>query len=320
MKPALDPRDPVTGRAVRGLAGFSSVSAVELRHLRYFVAVAEELHFRRAAERLHISQPPLSQQIRQLEDAVGVQLLARNRRGVQLTPAGQSFLEEAREILASVDDAAETARRVSRGEVGQLSVGFVGSAMYGVLPEILRSFREGHPDVELRLRELPSAPQLEGLRSGRIDVGFVRPPVQDPDLMSETVLREPVVAALPEWHRLSARRRLRLADLRHESFVLMGHREAPGLHDALVGAMWAAGSAPGVIQEVAEMQTVVGLVAAGLGVSLVPASVQALKRRGVVYRPVIEDAPRIELDLVWRTGDASPVLDAFRQLVRAHPA
>src|SRR5881275_1522994 len=167
---------------------------MELRHLRYFVAVAEELHFRRAAERLHMSQPPLSQQIRRLEDEVGATLFVRNQRRVELTAAGQAYLARARDILAAVEDAAREARRVQRGEVGRLDVGFVGSAMYSVVPELLRAFRERFPDVGLRLRELGTAEQLRRLEDGRLDVGFLRPPGGRPGLSIETVLREPVLA------------------------------------------------------------------------------------------------------------------------------
>src|SRR5690348_12762130 len=160
---------------------------MELRHLRYFIAVAEELHFRRAAERLHMSQPPLSQQIRQLEEEVGAQLLTRNQRKVELTAAGAAFLVRAREILDAVEDAARHARRVQRGEVGRLAVGFVGSAMYTFVPELLQSFREQFPDVTLRLQELGTTEQLRQLDDGRLDVGFIRAPRTHPDLRIETL-------------------------------------------------------------------------------------------------------------------------------------
>ena len=170
---------------------------MELRHLRYFVAVAEELHFRRAAERLHMSQPPLCQQIRQLEEEVGATLLLRNQRKVELTAAGAAFLVRAREILDAVEDAARQARRVQRGEVGRLAVGFVGSAMYSFVPELLRAFREDKPDIALRLHELGTTEQLRQLEDGRLDVGFVRLRGSRPGLAFESVLDEEVVVALP---------------------------------------------------------------------------------------------------------------------------
>ena len=186
---------------------------MELRHLRYFVVVAEELHFRRAAERLHMSQPPLSQQIRALEEEVGATLLLRNQRRVELTAAGVVFLERARQILADVEDAARQARRVQRGEVGRLAVGFVGSAMYSFVPDLLRRFGEHAPDVTLRLHEMGTTEQLRQLEDGRLDVGFLRAARSRPELKIEIVAEEPVIAALPDLHPLAAKPRLTLADL-----------------------------------------------------------------------------------------------------------
>ena len=293
---------------------------MELRHLRYYVAVAEELHFHRAADRLHISQPPLSQQIRALERELGVVLLERNRRSVAMTAAGTAFLRDAREILAAVDAATETVRSVARGEAGRLAVGFVGSAMHGALPGILRAHRRAYAQVQLVLTELPTAGQLEALMSGRIDVGVIRPPVREPGLTFETIHTEPFVVALPEDHALAARDEVALAELVAEPFVLLARREAPGLYESLGQAMADAGGMPGAVQEVREMQTVVGLVAAGLGVSLVPASVGADEHRGVAYRPIAGAAPTVELALAWRQDDHSPVLEAFLATARASVA
>jgi DNA-binding transcriptional LysR family regulator len=290
---------------------------MELRHLRYFVAVAEELHFRRAAARLHISQPPLSQQIRQLETELDVQLLDRSRRRVELTAAGEAFYARAREILAAVDDAGRLARRVQRGEVGRLSVGFVGSAMYSIAPEVLQAFREQREGVDLRLRELTTAAALDQLESGRIDVGFVRPASPRQGIAVESVLREEIVVALPEAHRLASRDRLALDELTGEPMVLLTRTGSPGVRDVLEAATARFGGEDHLVQEAAEVQTVIGLVAGGVGFSLVPDSVRSLTRRGVVYRP-IADAPSIELALAWRAGDRSPVLAAFREVVREH--
>lgn len=290
---------------------------MELRHLRYYVAVAEELHFHRAADRLHISQPPLSQQIRALERELGVVLLERNRRSVAMTAAGTAFLRDAREILAAVDAATETVRSVARGEAGRLAVGFVGSAMHGALPGVLRAHRRAYAQVQLVLTELPTAGQLEALMSGRIDVGVIRPPVREPGLAFETIHTEPFVVALPEDHALAARDEVALAELVAEPFVLLARREAPGLYESLGQAMADAGGMPGAVQEAREMQTVVGLVAAGLGVSLVPASVGADEHRGVAYRPIAGTAPTVELALAWRRDDRSPVLEAFLATARA---
>ncbi len=286
---------------------------MELRHLRYFVAVAEELHFRRAAERLHVSQPPLSQQIRALERELGVELFSRNRRRVELTAPGRALLGRAREILAAVDDAVETTRRVARGEAGELAVGFVGSAMYGALPDVLREFRAMRPGVGLRLRELPTGAALDALAEGRIDVGVVRPAQVDAGIALDVVAREAVVVALPEAHRLAGRRRLALRDLAGEDFVLLARREAPGLRAAID----ALGAEPHEVQEVAEVRTVLGLVAAGVGVSLVPEAVAGAERAGVRFLPLAGRAPTVDLALAWREGDGSPALAAFRELAHA---
>jgi len=289
---------------------------MELRHLRYFVVVAEELHFRRAAERLHMSQPPLSQQIRALEEEVGATLLLRNQRKVELTAAGAAFLVRAREILDSVEDAALEARRVQRGEVGRLAIGFVGSAMYSFVPDLLRRFRDQYPDIVLRLHELGTTDQLRQLQNGRLDVGFVRLPVARPELHVETVLIEEMVAALPDLHPLAARPRLRLEDLEGQPLVLLTRSGAPGVRAALAPAIDVLGGEEVITQEVAEMQTVIGLVAAGAGISIVPGSVRALQRQGVTYRPLDDGAPAVKLEMAWRRADESPVIAAFTAMAR----
>jgi len=296
---------------------------MELRHLRYFLAVAEELHFHRAAARLHISQPPLSQQIRALERELGVTLLERNRRRVTLTAAGESFRDDARSVLAAVERASERARDVARGSLGSLSIGFVGSAMFSpTLPDILREFRAGHPDVELVLRELPTVAQLNALVRGELDLGVIRGPIEeteiDPQLEFLTIQRENLVAALPSDHPLASRRRLRAESLRGETFVILERRDAPGLFAGLASAMGDAGGVPDDVLEVAEMQTIISLVAGGFGVSLVPASVGQVDRSGVAFRPLAGPTPTIELSLAWRSGGDSPVRNAF--IAAARPA
>jgi DNA-binding transcriptional LysR family regulator len=288
---------------------------MELRHLRYFAAVAEELHFRRAAERLHISQPPLSQQIRRLEEELDVQLLERSRRRVELTPAGAEFYVRAKEILDAVEDAARLARQVQRGDVGGLSIGFVGSAMYSMVPDVLRAFRSRRPAVDLRLRELTTAAQLDQLESGRIDVAFVRPSAPRDGIAVERVLREDIVVALPESSPLAGRDEIELADLRGEPLVLLNRSGSPGMRAALEAATQRFGGEAQLVQEAAEIQTVIGLVAGGVGFSLVPDSVRSLARRGVAYRR-LADGPSIELALAWRAHDSAPVLAAFREVVR----
>jgi len=264
-----------------------------------------------------MSQPPLSQQIRGLETELGVELLRRNRRRVELTDAGAAFLGEAREILRRVQQAGDLARRVARGEVGKLSVGFVGSAMYATLPEILRAFREEHPDVELQLRPFPTGPQLEALRDGRVDVGFLRPPVGSSGLEIETIQRETIVVALPGSHPLAHSQNVGITQLQNETFVLLARRESPGVYDSLALTLSELAGNPRAVQEADDMQTLIGLVAAGIGVALVPISVTLLHRPGVVYRPLSGRAPTVELALAWRSGPVSPVVSAFLAVARA---
>jgi DNA-binding transcriptional LysR family regulator len=288
---------------------------MELRHLRYFVAVAEELHFGRAAQRLYMAQPPLSQQIRQLEREIGVTLLARNNRNVALTAAGQAFLADARAILARVEEATIHAQRVSRGEAGWLGIGFVGSAMYDLLPAVLREFRGRCPDVELELLELLGGQQEEALRDGRIHVGFARLTGDADGLIRETIVREPLIVALPAEHPLAAARKaIPLASLAGEPFIL--YPQQSSYADTILRLCNDAGFDPTVVQKTGEVQTAVGLVAAGIGVTLVPAAVQNLRREGVVYRAVIEPIPGIEMTMTYRSGEKSAILSGFLETVR----
>jgi DNA-binding transcriptional LysR family regulator len=292
------------------------MESMELRHLRYFVAVAEELHFGRAAARLHISQPPLSQQIRDLEQELGVRLLERNRRRVALTPAGASFLDEAREILRRSERAGERARRASRGELGELGVGYVTSAMNEPLAAILREFRRTRPGVELQLHDQLPDQQLEGLRAGRLDVGFLRPPVDDPLLRAECIWREPLVVALPADHPLAAQPRVRWRDLAGEPFVNLPWHAAPGFQRVLFEACRAAGFAPQVRQLANDLPTVIWLVGAGVGVAVVSAGLAGLSRHSVVYRPLRPRGPLVEMVVAWRRDARSPVVEAFLGVTR----
>lgn len=251
---------------------------MELRHIRYFVAVAEELHFRRAAERLNVSQPPLSQQIRQLEEELGVALFHRNRRGVSLTPAGRRFLPRARRILSDVDIALLLTKRDS---AQTFTVGFVSSATSLMAP-ILRNFRGAHPDIDLRLVEGSTSQQGDMLRSGEIDVGFLRPPVPGRGVNTEILVQERLALILADDHPLAGRPHLKLADMARERFVLFPRPLGPGLFDSIIVACRKAGFSPEIDQIGDSMLTILGLVAAGQGVSLVPSS---LKREasGVVF-------------------------------------
>jgi DNA-binding transcriptional LysR family regulator len=290
---------------------------MELRHLRYFVAVADELHFGRAAEKLHISQPPLSMQIRSLEDELGVALLNRTRRHVSLTRAGKAFLQDARQILEKTDQAVLTARRAGRGEIGELAVGFISVADYNLLPLVLREFRRRYPMVSLSLKEATTDTQMEDLREGRIDVGFLLPPVTEPAVESVAVLREPLIAALPERHPLAAGSGpIALGDLANTPFIITPRHMAPGLYDDIVSFCHSAGFSPQVTQEAIQMQTVISLVSAEMGVALIPRSLNNLKRTGVVYKSLKEKSPMSEIHLAWRAGDSLPALQLFLRLAR----
>lgn len=289
----------------------------ELRHLRYFVAVAEELHFGRAAERLHMSQPPLSMQIQALERSLGVQLLVRTQRQVSLTRAGEAFLRESRQILSRLEAAGRLARRVSRGEVGELAVGFVSSADYNVLPPLLREFRQRAPEVRLTLHESTTDRQLESLVQGRLDVGFVLPPVEDPRIAYRALHREPLLAALPSAHALARRRGpVPMARLADQPFILFPRELAPGLYDDIVSFCRSAGFSPRVEQEAVQMQTIVSLVSADMGVALIPASLVHLGRTGVTYKPLREAAPLTEIGIAWRRDDPLATLHLFLATAR----
>ncbi len=289
----------------------------ELRHLRYFVAVAEELHFGRAAVRLGMAQPPLSQQVQALERSLGVRLLDRSRRHVALTPAGTQLLGDARRILADATSAAQAARRAAKGETGTLSVAFAASVMFLALPRIIRRFREQFSGVHLELRELATGPQLTALRSGELDVGFLRHPPVDPALVTETVMIEPLVVAVSRRHPLAARRRIALRDLASHDFVLFPSDLAPGLHAQVLSLCSNAGFAPAVRQVSRELYTTVSLVEAGMGVTIIPASVRKMGWRGVKYFPIPGPAATTHIDAAWRADNGSPVVRAFLELVRS---
>jgi DNA-binding transcriptional LysR family regulator len=295
-----------------------TIKHVELRHLRYFVAVAEELHFGRAAQRVGIAQPPLSQQIQQLERLLGARLFNRSRRRVELTQAGHLLLDDARRILADVARATDRARRAELGEVGTLTVAFAASVMFLELPRIIREFRARFPDVVLSLREMPTAMQLDALTSGEIDVGFVREPPALPGLFLETVMREPLRIALSQSHPLAALRRVPLERLADEPFVLFPAEVGPGLHAQVLAICRTAGFTPRVVQESRELYTTVSLVEAGLGVTIVPASIEKMGWTGVCYRPLPARLGSTRIDMARRDGPeaASPVIGAFATLVR----
>ncbi|WP_321866266.1 LysR family transcriptional regulator [Paraburkholderia tropica] len=314
-----------------------SLASPDLRQLRYFVAVAEEQHFGRAAARLSMTQPPLSQAIRALEEALGVELFARTRRSVELTAVGADLLPEVRRILASADALRPLAQSLARGEAGVLALAFVSTADYGLLPLLLRDFGARYPRVRLQLAEATSDVQVDELVAGRIDAGLVIapvPPRHAAQLAYLPVAREPLVIAMPAA--LSAQlggaeaeadaddgwcaTPVNLRDLADVPLVVFPRHLAPGFHDTIMDCYGAAGLVPRVGQEAIQMQTIVSLVSAGMGVALVPQSLRHLRRTGVVYRPLAQAVPTIETGLVWRVQEVSPVLAAFIEIVRAHAA
>lgn len=291
---------------------------MELRHLRYFTAVAEELHFGRAAERLHMAQPPLSQHILNLEREIGVQLFARTKRKVKLTDAGRVFLSEARLILSHAEQAIQMAQRASRGESGRLVLGFVLSATASLLPESLRVFREQFPAVELVLEEITTAQGLTALAEGRLHLAFVRLPLGElsKSFTLELVLKEKIILALPAGHALVAKEQVSLRMLATEPFIIFPRAQGTGFYDHLVSLCRRSGFSPRVVQEAGQMQTILSLVAAGLGVALIPATVQSLRSEGVVYKPLRERTPGTGIAMIWPRGNESPMLENFARIVR----
>jgi DNA-binding transcriptional LysR family regulator len=290
---------------------------MELRHLRYFVAVAEARSFTRAAEEIHVAQPALSVQVRRLEDELGVALLDRSRRAVALTAAGEVMLAEARRLLAQLDVAVRTVQRTASGATGRLAVGFVPSASNAALPPLLRGFREEHPDVEIQLHELAPDALVRGTHEGRLDVSFLYGPFEDDALDQLVVGREAFVAALPAGHPLGHRDAIDVAELSGAPFILPARHGMPGLHAQVLGLCRAAGFSPRAVQDdVWLVQTIVGLVAAGSGVALVPESAEALARRGVVYVGLRDAGEPVELLAVWRRGTGQPVVEAFVRFLR----
>jgi DNA-binding transcriptional LysR family regulator len=292
------------------------MNSPELRQLRHFVAVADQLHFGRAAAALHMSQPPLSRSIQDLERRLGATLLARSRRKVELTPEGARFLEEAKRLLAQLERAVLEVGSMASGAGGRLRLGFVSLADYGVLPELLKAYKAARPGVSLALREMLSPEQAAALAAGELDFGLLLPPVAG-DLEHLVVQRERFVAALPSRHSLArSRARIAVRELAGEAFVMAPREIAPGLHDIVAMLAARAGFSPRVAQEAIQMQTVVSLVSSGLGVAVVPASVANLGRRGVVYREIADAHPRLDLWLAWRRGSLGAAGREFVQHAR----
>jgi DNA-binding transcriptional LysR family regulator len=289
---------------------------IELRHVRAFVAVAEELHFTRAAERLHVAQPALSQQIKQLESAVGATLLVRGPGGTALSDAGRAFLAEARRTLAQAEAAVTAARRAHRGEIGQLRVGYTPTASSQAFLPVLAAYQRGHPQVELSLRELPLGDPSDLLRSNVVDLAFAarigpfgnRDDVAVAEIAVAEIADDPFVVAVPAHHRLAGRGETKLADLAEEPFAMQSRDQCAEYHDALHAACLRAGFSPRRTHTTTEVSAQLALVAAGLAVALVPASTRVLRAADVRYLAVADDEPRIISLATWRSRDDGPVL------------
>jgi DNA-binding transcriptional LysR family regulator len=287
---------------------------IELRHLRYFLAVAEELHFGRAAKRVHISQPPLSQQIRQLEEDLGVQLFYRTRRRVELTEAGRVFAGEVRLILEQVEHATSLAGEANRGKMNRLVVGCSPANSYLVV-RILNAFRARHPEARLVLKSLITPHQVEALRNNRIDIGFVTLPIDGDNLTAEVVLREHLVVALPKRHTLASRRRIALQALSSETMIVFPLNMSPGRYQLITGMCRRAGISLNMLHEVDNLSTMLELVAAGFGVSLLRASVQQMAQKGVVFRKLLH-SPFVETAVAYRREGAPALVQQFAETAK----
>jgi DNA-binding transcriptional LysR family regulator len=297
----------------------SFADRMELRHLRYVVTLAETLHFGRAAERLHLSQPPLSHQIRQLEEELRITLFHRTKRQVQLTEAGRMFVQEARVILAQAAHAANLASRVDQGEVGQLTIGVAGPADAPIFVQILRTFAQKHPKVRIVLRNMSSLDQTHAISEERLHVGFVALPIDDAGLATETVMRQPIMIALPPDHPLAKRQRVPLKELSGEPQIMFARSNGPRFFDAVLAACREAGFSMNIAHEVDNLYTACALVAAGLGVCLVPAGVQDSHRTSsMVLRPVTPALPHIDMHiaLAYRPQATNELVPLFVDVVR----
>jgi DNA-binding transcriptional LysR family regulator len=299
-----------------------SEPVIDLRWWRQFVAVAEALHFGRAAASLHMTQPPLTQGIAQLERLLGVKLFDRTKRSVQLTPAGAALLPAARDLLARAQALPAQARAAQAGEIGHLRLGFVSTIGFAQLPQWVRGFRARYPQVGLELIEATGDVQLQALERGEIDAGFMlhSPGFVPPGLQHQRVTREPLLLALPDPHPLGGAASLKLAQVLDQPLVIFPRRIVPSLHDAILGIYQVAGRAPAIAQEAIQMQTIVNLVSAGLGVAWVPESVRQFQRAGVAYRKVVaprgNPVPGCETSLVWPRQASSPALERFIAFVK----
>lgn len=290
---------------------------MELRHLRYFVAVAEELHFTRAAERLHIGQPPLSQQIQALEQEVGATLLDRTRRSVRLTEAGKLFLNDARRILALSVEATDTARRAERGEIGELRIGFTPSTLLMPLfPSVINTYRKQFPHVALVVKEMVTMRQIDAIDQRILDIGFIRPPAKEiaPDINLATLRHDPLILVAPSNHRLARKASITVRDLKDEAFVMFVQDSGTGTYPEILRLCRKAGFEPTISMEAREPSVIISLVAAGFGISILPESYRCIRIKGACYRPIADSSAVMQLILASRRSEVSPPAEAFSRL------
>lgn len=290
---------------------------LELRHLRYFVAVAEELHFGRAAERLHLAQPPLSQQIRKLEDLLGYPLFTRTSRSVTLTPAGEALLQRARRTLRNVQRDIDETRSIGRGDVGSLHIGFIGSAMLTTLPAIFRSYREKYPQVRLHLHESFTALVTEGLENGTLDAGILRDGDPLEGLHVTTIFSEPFVAVVPARHACARQKSISVAVLRDEPFVYYPRSAGARAYEKPLTMCEEHGFRPQIVQEASHWLTILRLISAGQGVSIAPACVRQIASAEVVCLPLRGARAVSNIELAWLEGETRPIVERFKQIAQS---
>ncbi|MEE8058974.1 MAG: LysR family transcriptional regulator [Pseudomonadales bacterium] len=286
----------------------------EFRRLKHFIAVAEELHVGRAAVRLHISQPPLSRSIHQLEAFLGVQLFVRTPQGVELTNEGEVFLKEARKILQMVERACEFTAQAQRGEIGRLIIGYYGSAIFNVLPRLMAAFKLRYPSAALSIHNMNKSEQIQALRDHSIHIGFIRYVNDEPDITTETIMREPIHVAVPANHPLAEKESM--GELSTKPMMVFPRSPRPSFVDQVISLCHKSGFVPNIVQEADDAETCIALVSTGLGISMVPASLSNLRIPGVVYRPLSEEMLMTELSCVYLADRNAPVLDAFLGCVK----
>ncbi|MFS0654134.1 acetoin biosynthesis transcriptional regulator AlsR [Bacillus sp. 179-C3.3 HS] len=281
---------------------------MELRHLQYFVTVAEELHFGRAATRLNMTQPPLSQQIKQFEEELGFPLFHRSKRAVELTAAGKVFLHEVRGVLQQLGKAVDHARHTARGELGKIIIGFVGTATYDILPPVVREFREMYPSVSMELKQLSVQQQRRALLNGEIDIGFLHPSAPHDQLISRLMKRSECIFAIPKNHPLAEKETVSIKDTENEPIISLSKESWPSLYQHFVLVCEKYGFSPNIVQEAAEYQMVIGLVTAGIGIAIIPQSARRLLNLDVVYRSIEDEKILAEWTISYRRENHNPAL------------